>query len=75
MANPHLRTHLERPKTKTDYALMPGQDGEGSPVFSVLVKRTYDILPGQAAARAAEDRPLAADRRILRHGGRPRPRR
>lgn len=45
-------------KTKPDYALMPGQDGNGEPIFSLLVKRTYDIRPGQAAVRAAEDRVL-----------------
>ena len=43
---------------KADYALMPGQDAEGAPIFSLLVKRTYDIRPGQAAVRSAEDRLL-----------------
>jgi hypothetical protein len=45
---------------KTVYAILPGQDDEGNPVFSLLVKRTYDIVPDGPAARASEDKPLTA---------------
>jgi hypothetical protein len=47
-----------QPLPKPEYALLPGKDGEGNPVFSVLLKRTYDIVPGAMAARADADRPL-----------------
>jgi hypothetical protein len=43
---------------KALFAVLPGQDGDRNPVFSMLVKRTYDIVPGEALARAAEDRPF-----------------
>jgi hypothetical protein len=45
-------------KAKNDFAVMPGQDAAGAPVFSMLAKRTYDIVPGQAARRADKDQPL-----------------
>ncbi len=38
---------------------VPGQDEDGAPIYSVLVKRSYDIVPGQALRRAEADRPLA----------------
>lgn len=44
-------------KTKQDFAIQPGQDASGTPVFSLLTKRTYDIVPGEAARRASEDQP------------------
>lgn len=47
------------PKPKPVFQAIPGQDGEGAPIYSVLVKRTYDIVPGQALKRAEADRPLA----------------
>lgn len=43
---------------KADYAILPGQDDEGNPIFSLLAKRTYDIVPDKPAVRAAEDKPL-----------------
>src|SRR4051812_37799700 len=43
---------------KAQAAILPGQDDEGNPVFSLLVKRTYDIVPDKPAIRAAEDKPL-----------------
>jgi hypothetical protein len=46
-------------KANSETAFLPGQDGEGTPIFSVLVKRTYDIVPGEALARAEADRPIA----------------
>ena len=45
-------------KKKADYAVLPGQDEAGNPVFSLLIKRTYDIVPNGPAARAESDRPL-----------------
>jgi len=45
-------------REKAEPAILPGQDDAGNPVFSLLVKRTYDIVPDKPAVRAAEDRPL-----------------
>ncbi len=45
-------------KKKAGYAVQPGQDEAGNPIFSVLVKRTYDIVPNGPAVRAEEDLPL-----------------
>ena len=44
---------------KPETAVLTGQDGDGNPIFSLLLKRTYDIVPDGAAARAAKDGPLA----------------
>jgi hypothetical protein len=41
-------------------AVLPGVDDRGTPIFSVLVKRTYRIVPGQPAVRAEADGPLIA---------------
>jgi hypothetical protein len=38
--------------------VLPGQTPQGEPILSVLLKRTYDILPGAACRRAQADRPL-----------------
>jgi len=38
--------------------VLPGQLPDGSPILSVLVKRTFDIVPGGACTLAEEDRPL-----------------
>ena len=43
---------------KVEFAILPGQDDEGNPVFSVLAKRTYDIVPDKALVRAEKDLPL-----------------
>ena len=43
---------------KTAFAIQPGVDEEGNPVFCLLAKRTYDIVPNAPARRAEEDRPL-----------------
>jgi hypothetical protein len=45
-------------KVKVDYAVLPGQDDLGQPIFSLLVKRTYDIKPGLVLVRAEKDQPL-----------------
>jgi hypothetical protein len=38
--------------------LLPGQTPEGQHILGVLVKRTYDIVPGRRCARAGIDRRL-----------------
>jgi hypothetical protein len=40
--------------------LLPGQSPQGEYILSVLVKRTYQIVPGGACTRAAADRPISA---------------
>jgi len=39
-------------------ALLNGKDDAGRPIFSILVKRTYDIRPGQRVLRAEKTRPF-----------------
>lgn len=46
-------------KPKPVFQAIPGEDGDGAPIYSVLVKRTYDIDPGLPLRRAEKDRPLA----------------
>ena len=38
--------------------VLPGQTPEGQHILSVLVKRTYDIIPGDRCIRAATDKKL-----------------
>lgn len=38
--------------------VLPARSDTGEPVFSVLVKRTYDISPGREATRAERSRPI-----------------
>lgn len=38
--------------------LLPGQTPKGEYILSVLLKRTYVIIPGQACVRSKEDRPV-----------------
>ncbi len=40
------------------WIVLPGQSPDGGYVLSVLVKRTFDIVPGGVCTPAAEDRPL-----------------
>jgi hypothetical protein len=40
--------------------VLPGQSPDGDYVLSVLVKRSYTIVPGRVCVRAEVDRPLAA---------------
>ena len=47
------------PEAKAQYAVFPGADEAGNPIFSVLVKRSYDIVPDAPLARAEKDEPLA----------------
>lgn len=39
-------------------AVLNGKDDQGRPIFSLLVKRTYEIRPGQRASRSAKTRPF-----------------
>jgi hypothetical protein len=43
---------------KTEKAVLPGQTPKGEYVLGVLVKRTYDIVPGKCCVRAEKDRKL-----------------
>ena len=45
-------------RAKMEPAILPGQDDQGNPIFSVLVKRTYDIVPDGLMVRAEKDSPL-----------------
>ena len=40
------------------HAVVQGKDDQGQPIFSVLVKRTYDIRPDGRVVRAEKTRPL-----------------
>lgn len=40
------------------HIVLPGQLPDGSPILSVLLKRTFAIVPGGVCTRAAEDQPL-----------------
>jgi hypothetical protein len=53
---------------KPVFQVFPGQDCEGAPIYTVLVKRTYDIVPGQPLKRAAADRPIALIDEYYDHG-------
>jgi hypothetical protein len=44
--------------TEEVFTVLPGQTESGKPIFAVLVKRTYDIRPNQAAVRAEQTKPL-----------------
>src|SRR4051794_8072232 len=40
--------------------VLPGQTPEGEHIFGVLVKRTYDVVPGGRCTRAAVDKKLVS---------------
>jgi hypothetical protein len=40
------------------HTLLPGETPQGEPVLSVLLKRSYDIVPDSTCTRADADRPL-----------------
>ena len=50
--------HVEPEPTRGHTVMLPGQTPEGDYILSILLKRTYDILPGQPCVRADEDRPI-----------------
>jgi hypothetical protein len=43
---------------KTEKVVLPGQTPKGEYILSILVKRTYDIVPGKRCVRAEKDRKL-----------------
>src|SRR6266849_1077338 len=43
---------------KTQKVILPGQTPKGEYILGVLVKRSYDIVPGKRCARAEKDRKL-----------------
>lgn len=47
-----------RPEPAAQKAVLPGQTPEGEHILSVLVKRTYDVVPGGRCTRAAADQKL-----------------
>src|SRR5271166_5691319 len=40
------------------FEIVPGKNGQGDHIFSVVVKRTFQIVPGQAARRHDTDSEL-----------------
>jgi hypothetical protein len=51
-----MPVNLSTPVEET--AILPSKDENGTSIFALLVKRTYDIRPGQPAARAEKTYPL-----------------
>lgn len=49
---------MEARPNKEEFAVVPGKGGAGEPIFSVLVKRTYRILPGLPTLRKEKANPL-----------------
>jgi hypothetical protein len=45
-------------KGRVEKVVLPGQTPQGEPILSVLIKRTYDIVPGRRCERAMQDRKL-----------------
>ena len=45
---------------KPQFQVLPSVDQNGGAIFSVVVKRTYDIRDGQPLVRAEQDQPLIA---------------
>jgi len=43
---------------KEEFTVVAGKNDIGKPIFSVLVKRTYDIKPGQQATRSEHTNPI-----------------
>jgi hypothetical protein len=53
---------------KEQFSIAPGKDDAGKPIFSVLVKRTYDIKHNQQATRAENSLPLNVMDTYYDHG-------
>ena len=51
---------LTTPPARGAATVLPGQTPDGAHILSVLVKRTFDIVPGGECTLAAEDRPVLA---------------
>lgn len=50
------------------FTVLPGKDDKGKPVFSVLVKRTYDIITGRPLVRAEQTAPFVEIDDYYDHG-------
>jgi hypothetical protein len=50
--------HVETENRMDQFRILPGKDANGESLFSVLVKRTYDIVTGQPCRRADRDLPF-----------------
>jgi len=46
------------PSSTEEFTVVSGQSADGKPIFSVLVKRTYDLRPGHSPARREPPKPL-----------------
>lgn len=55
---PSPAASLNTATTPGQTVVLPGQTPEGGHILSVLLKRTYDIVPGRMCIRADADRPL-----------------
>lgn len=53
-----MKTDLSYDLAPGETIVLPGQMPDGTPILSVLLKRTYTISPGKPVVRAAEDRKL-----------------
>ena len=53
-----VETMIDATQARGATLVLPGQTPEGQYILSVLLKRTYDIVPGAACSRAAMDRAL-----------------
>jgi hypothetical protein len=59
MSVPSLsETVTEATQARGVTVVLPGQTPEGGYILSILLKRTYDILPNEVCGRAREDKPL-----------------
>jgi hypothetical protein len=57
-AAPAVAAASDEPASRGARIVLPGQSPDGAYILSVLVKRTFDIVPGGVCTPAAEDRPL-----------------
>ena len=58
MAVPAVATASDAPASRGARIVLPGQSPDGAYVLSVLVKRTFDIVPGGACTPAASTKTL-----------------
>lgn len=56
------------PVQSEQFKILPGQDHANKPIFSVLVKRTYDILPDRPLVRCQRTAPFVDVDRYWDHG-------
>lgn len=55
-------------KEKEIFTVKTGKDDKGTPIFSVLVKRTYDIVSGEVIARSEKTQPFVMVDSFYDHG-------